>query len=123
MDGLVESTMARWFTGPTLEADPPALENIREMIRTTSVDGFVGCANALQGIEYLDAMGSISCPTLFLVGEADPAATPELAGDMHARVEGSHYVELSGAAHISNVEKEDAFNDALAGFLDSVAAG
>ena len=123
MDGLVEGTMTRWFTGPTLEADPPALEKIREMIRTTSVDGFVGCANALQGVEYLDAMASINCPTLFLVGEADPAATPELAGDMHARVEGSHYVELSGAAHISNIEKEAAFNDALAGFLDSVVAG
>jgi hypothetical protein len=30
---------------------------------------------------------------------------------------------LSGAAHISNIEKEAAFNDALAGFLDSVVAG
>ncbi len=123
MGGLVESTMARWFTGPTLEADPPALEKIRAMIRTTSVDGFIGCANALQGIDYLDAISGITCPTLFLVGESDPAATPEMAGAMHARVEGAHYVEIPGAAHISNIENETAFNDAVSDFFDAVVAG
>ncbi len=123
MDGLVEDTMTRWFTDPTLEADPPALEKIREMIRTTSVDGFIGCANALQGVEYFDAIDRITCPTLFLVGAQDPAATPELIGAMHARVGGSQYVELSDAAHISNIENEAAFNQAVIDFFDSVVSG
>ena len=123
MEGLVEETMTRWFTAPMLVTDPPELARIRDMIRTTSVDGFIGCARALQDIDYLDAVASITCPTLFVVGEDDPAATPELAGAMHARVAGSRYVELPRAAHISNIENPGAFNDAVTGFLDSLVAG
>ncbi len=123
MEELVESTMERWFTAPTLDANPPALEGVREMIRTTSVDGFIGCARALQGIEYLGEIHNVSCPTLFVVGASDPAATPELAGAMHQRVAGSGYAELPDAAHISNIENPDAFNGALNPFLDSVVAG
>jgi 3-oxoadipate enol-lactonase len=123
MEGLVEETMTRWFTGPTLNADPPELAKIRSMIRATSVDGFIGCARALQGIDYLDEVHGIACPTLFVVGEADPAATPELAGAMHGRVEGSTLVEFPGAAHISNIENPSAFNSAVIPFLDSVVAG
>jgi 3-oxoadipate enol-lactonase len=123
MEALVEETMTRWFTAPSLHANPPELERVRGMIRTTSVDGFIGCARALQGIDYLDAVARITCPTLFVVGEEDPAATPELAGAMHARVKGSRYEDLPRAAHISNIENEDAFNAAVIGFLDSVVAG
>ena len=123
MAGLVEETMGRWFTAPTLDADLPELAAIREMIRATSVEGFIGCARALQGIDYLGEIGGISCPTLFVVGEADPAASPALAGAMHGRVQGSKLVELANAAHISNIENAPAFNAAVIGFLDSVVAG
>lgn len=123
MEGLVEETMTRWFTTPTLDADSPDLEKIRSMIRATSVDGFIGCARALQGIDYLADIHGIACPTLFVVGEADPAATPELASAMHGRVQGSRYVELPGAAHISNIENPGAFNGAVIPFLDSMVAG
>ncbi len=123
MEALVEETMTRWFTAATLDADPPELAKIRAMIRTTSVEGFIGCARALQGIDYLQDVHRISCPTLFVVGEADPAATPELAGAMHGRVSGSRLVELPGAAHISNIENAPAFNGAVIPFLDSGVAG
>ena len=122
MAGLVEETMGRWFTAATLAADPPELAKIRAMIRATSVAGFIGCARALQGIDYLGEIHGISCPTLFVVGAADPAASPELAGAMQGRLAGSTLVELPGAAHISNIENAEAFNAAVIGFLDSVVA-
>ncbi|MDH3242269.1 MAG: alpha/beta fold hydrolase [Alphaproteobacteria bacterium] len=119
---VVEDTMNRWFTGPTLAADGPDMERIRTMIRETSANGFIGCANALQGIEYLEAARTIACPTLIIVGENDPAATPELAGAMHQRVAGSRLEVLPDAAHISNIENPAAFNAALIPFLDAVVA-
>lgn len=121
-EAVVEDTMTRWFTAPTLTADGPDMERIRTMIRETSANGFIGCANALQGIEYLEAARSITCPTLIIVGEKDPAATPELAGAMHERVEGSRLVVLPDAAHISNIENASAFNAALIPFLDDMVA-
>lgn len=122
-EAVVEDTMTRWFTAPTLDANGPEMERIRRMIRETSVNGFIGCARALQGIEYLEAARAITCPTLIIVGEKDPAATPELAGAMHERVQGSRLEVLPNAAHISNIENPKAFNAALIPFLDSVVAG
>jgi 3-oxoadipate enol-lactonase len=121
-EAVVEDTMNRWFTAPTLAADGPDMERIRNMIRETSANGFIGCANALQGIEYLEAAGAITCPTLIIVGEKDPAATPELAGAMHERVANSRLRVLPNAAHISNIENPTAFNAALIPFLDEMAA-
>jgi len=122
-EAVVEDTMSRWFTAPTLATDGPDMERVRAMIRETSADGFIGCANALQGIEYLETARAITCPTLIIVGEKDPAATPELAGAMHERVAGSRLEVLPDAAHISNIDNPDAFNAALIPFLDDVVAG
>lgn len=122
-EAVVEDTMTRWFTAPTLKADGPEMARVRAMIRGTSANGFIGCARALQGIEYLEAARTIACPTLIIVGEKDPAATPELAGAMHERVAGSRLAVLPNAAHISNIENPSAFNAALIPFLDSVVAG
>ncbi|MCH8097105.1 MAG: hypothetical protein IID53_08505 [Proteobacteria bacterium] len=52
--------------------------------------------------------------------DADAAlawASPEGMRAMHQAVANSRYVELDPAAHISNLEQPDAFNDALSGFL------
>jgi 3-oxoadipate enol-lactonase len=122
-EAVVEDTMARWFTAPTLAAGGPAMERIRRMIRETSADGFIGCARALQGIEYLEAAEAINCPTLIVVGEKDPAATPALAGALHWRIRGSRLVELPDAAHISNIENAGAFNAALVPYLETEADG
>lgn len=121
-EAVMEDTMNRWFTASTLAANGPELERIRTMIRETSAAGFIGCANALQGIEYLEAARTIACPTLIIVGEKDPAATPELAGAMHDRVAGSRLAVLPDAAHISNIENPAAFNAALIPFLDAAVA-
>src|SRR5712675_2259644 len=43
MEALVDSTMARWFPPETHAAKPAHLDKVRAMIRTTPVNGFIGC--------------------------------------------------------------------------------
>ena len=66
----------------------------------------------------MDKIASIDLPTLFIAGAHD-VGTPAVAmQDMHRRVNGSQYVELD-AAHVSNIERSEEFNQALGDFLGS----
>src|SRR6266581_4911507 len=47
MEALVEPTLARWFPPEVIKANPPHLDKVRQMIRTTPVNGFIGCAARL----------------------------------------------------------------------------
>jgi 3-oxoadipate enol-lactonase len=116
IEALVEPTVGRWFPPETVAANPPHLDKIRAMIRTTPVNGFIGCAAALAAHDYASAVGTVKCPTLFIVGEKDGAA-PVAMAKLHEKLAGSRFVTLPGAGHISNMDRPAEFSRALREFL------
>lgn len=118
MEPLIQPTMERWFTEDFRNKGTPEMQVIADMVATTSVEGYAGCAAAIQKLSYLDDLGKISgIPVLFIAGAQDggtPAAGMEA---MHANMPGSEYLLIDPAAHISNVERPDVFNAAITGFL------
>jgi len=117
MEGMAQPTVARWFTAPFLAAHDDVIEKVRGMVRTTSLDGFIGCSNALQKIEYRDRLERIRVPTLFMCGEHDPAANPDYVRPMQEAVPGAELVIIPDAGHISNMENPNFFNRGLTDFL------
>ena len=117
MTGVIDSTMARWFTAPFLAstdpADRAAGDRVRRMIRDTAPDGFIGCCRALQALDFEARLGEITLPTLFMAGESDSSCPPAAARAMHAKVAGSLCVIIDPAAHISNIENPAAFDAGL----------
>jgi 3-oxoadipate enol-lactonase len=118
MEALVEPTVGRWFPPETLAKNPPHLDKVRAMIRTTAVNGFIGCAAALANHDYASAAATVRRPVLFVVGEKDGAA-PAAMRKLHETVAGSRFVELPGAGHISNMDRPAEFNRAVRGFLNA----
>ena len=118
MESLVESTMARWFPPETHAANPPHLEKVRQMIRTTPVNGFIGGAAALSDHDYNAAVSTVTRPVLFIAGSKD-GVTPAAMKDMQKRLAGSRYVELEGAGHISNLDRPAEFTKAVQEFLEA----
>jgi 3-oxoadipate enol-lactonase len=116
MEPLVEPTVGRWFPPEVLEANPPHVEEVRRMIRTTPLNGFIGCAAALANHNYAAGVGSVTRPTLFMAGEKD-GVTPVAMRKLSAALPGSRYVELPGAGHISNMDQPRAFTEVLRDFL------
>jgi 3-oxoadipate enol-lactonase len=55
-------------------------------------------------------------PVLFVAGEKDGAA-PAAMRKLHERLDGSRFVELAGAGHISNMDQPAEFNRAIGDFL------
>ena len=116
MEALVEPTVGRWFPPETVAAKPPYLDRVRAMIRTTPVNGFIGCAAALADHDFRSKAGSVTRPALFIVGEKD-GTTPAAMRQMHEMLPGSRFVTLPGAGHISNLDRPDEFNSAVGEFL------
>ncbi|MFZ0131199.1 MAG: 3-oxoadipate enol-lactonase [Desulfobacterales bacterium] len=120
MATLAEETLQRWFTPPYLARNPPEVRRIREMIRTTPVEGFVGCSQAIRRLDYIDRLGEIRLPTLIVVGEQDPGTPVANSEAIHRRIAGSRLKIIPSAAHLCNVEQPQAFNRALLEFLPEI---
>jgi 3-oxoadipate enol-lactonase len=116
VEALVEPTVRRWHPANAVAANAPQVEKVRGMIRTTTANGFIGCAAALADHDFRSAVATVTRPVLFLVGEQDGANPPAMR-ELHASLPGSKYVELAGAGHISNLDQPEAFTRAVKDFL------
>lgn len=120
MAPLADGTIERWFTRPFIERAPEAVDRVRMLIRTTPPQGFTSCSQAIRALDYAAHLHEIRVPTLIIVG-GDDHGTPVAASElMHAAIAGSQLVILPSAAHLSNVEQADRFNQAVLEFLKAV---
>jgi 3-oxoadipate enol-lactonase len=117
MADQVDGTLERWFTPQYLKANPPQVELIREQIKTTPLAGYIGCSEALRGLNYLERLSEIKVPTLIVVGEEDPGTPVAASQAIHERIAGSQLVILPSAMHLCNIEQAESFNRALLKFL------
>jgi 3-oxoadipate enol-lactonase len=115
MAALVEPTIARWFPADFVAGKPPVLDKVRQMIRSTPIAGFTGCAQALSDYDLRPGLAGIDRPTLLIVGTKDAT----LAGirQIKEAVRGSALVELEGCGHICNLEQPAAFTGAIRDFI------
>ncbi|WP_288253739.1 alpha/beta fold hydrolase [uncultured Hydrogenophaga sp.] len=116
----VEGTISRWFTPAYVQTQPDVVEHTRRMIATTTTDAYVGCIAAFRNLDLFEELPRIDVPTLFLVGENDPASTPEIMRGMHERVPRSIFNIVRDAAHLPSLEQPEAVSRALLSFFDSI---
>ncbi len=120
MDALVERTLERWFTPAFRNSKPKALDEMRMMIRATPAAGYIGCASALQNLDFGARLGELRMPVLYLVGADDLGAPPAVVKGMHAATPGSRFVEIPEAGHIANIEQPERFAQAITSFIDGL---
>ncbi len=112
-----EMMIGRWFTEGYVKSGAPALKRIGDSVRATQAAGFIGCCHAIPKINLTAQLKHIKCPTLIIVGEQDPGTPVAMARDIHNAMPGSELVIIPNAAHLSNIEQTQAFNNALSGFI------
>jgi len=117
MEAQVDETMERWFTPSFLKQSSPMVEIIRKQILATSVQGYIGCAEAIRKLNYLDRLPEIKLSTLIMVGEDDPGTPVSASEAMHKHLSNSKLFILPSARHLSNIEQARAFNEILLKFL------
>ncbi len=117
MQGLLESTLTRWFTEDYKNANSPALQKIAKGILDTPVEGFAGGSAAIAHVNTFDRLKEINCPTMIIVGEHDHGTPPEMAKKIHSQIADSVLHIIPNASHISNVEQTEIFNQHLTDFF------
>jgi 3-oxoadipate enol-lactonase len=115
--GIVDGTLDSWFTADWRAANPDEVARVRAMILSHDPAGYIACCNALMTLDYLRHLGGIVAPTLYLGGDVDAGAAPEVMAAMAAATPGSSHVAIPSAAHVANINAPDAFDAAIRRFL------
>jgi 3-oxoadipate enol-lactonase len=105
-------TTERWFGKAFLDARPDIAGVFQQTVAQTSVDGFVGCARAIQGLDYLPQVHRIALPTTLIVG-ANDGPLPQAMQALQQLIPGAVLEIIPGAGHLPNIDQPTAFNAAL----------
>ena len=123
MAGIADGMLPKLLTPDTVSKRPEIVRRVREMMLKTKPEGAAG---ALLGMAERDdntpLLSQISCPTLILVGHDDPITPVPDSEKMHREIAGSRLVVLENAAHVSNLERTELFNEELLRFLNESAS-
>ena len=118
VESIVEQTAQRWFSDDFKARNPGVLDEVRAMIRRTTLDGYLGCVGAFLGMDVEKDLGKIRVPTHYLSGAEDKVGgPPALMAGLAAKVPGAKHTSVPGAAHIANIQNPAGFNAAFVQFL------
>jgi 3-oxoadipate enol-lactonase len=109
---LAVATTERWFGIPFIEANDVVGKAFRQTIASTTATGFVSCARAIQGLNYLDQVAQIKVPTTLIVGAKD-GPLPQAMQDMQQRMPGAKLEIIPNAGHLPNIDQSVLFNAAM----------
>lgn len=95
------------------------VERVRSIALSSSADAIAGAVTALMTRpDSTPLLPTIHCPTLVVVGDEDVVTPPPLSETLHKGIAGSELTVIPRSGHLSSMEQSDAFNEALARFLD-----
>jgi len=117
MEPLADGIIERWFTEGFRKSNTDEVAKVGAMVLSTPGVGYAGCSAAIRDMDQREAIKTITVPTLVVAGASDPATTPEQGRAIHESIDGSEFIVLDNAAHLSNIERPDAFNRAVLEFL------
>jgi len=117
LEAIVDGTLASWMTPDWHAENPDASEDIRRMVLGNDPQGYINCCLALKELDYLKRLGEVDVPMLYVGGSKDMGAAPAVMQAMADATPGATYMEVPDAAHVANINRPDAFNTAIAGFL------
>ncbi len=116
----VADQMLPKLLGETTRRERPAVvEQVRRLVLSNSTRAIAGAITALMTrADSTPLLSSIHCPVLILAGSEDVITPPRMSEAMQRGIPGSELVVIPSAGHLSSLECPEAFNAALAPFLE-----
>jgi pimeloyl-ACP methyl ester carboxylesterase len=119
----VADEMLPKLLGATTHRERPEIATrVRTLIEANSTEAIEGAIGAmLTRPDSRPLLSQIACPTWILAGEEDTLIPMAAAEEMHRAIAGAQLTTVPRCGHLANIEHPEAFNAALAGFLESLA--
>ena len=118
MAAYAAETLPKMLAARSIQSSPETAEHVLRMMRETPP---AGAAAALRGRaerpDYTGVLERFERPALIVAGDEDAFTTRQDADRMHTLLRGSQLLWLQGVGHMPNLERPEAFNSALSGFL------
>jgi pimeloyl-ACP methyl ester carboxylesterase len=120
MGAVRDAVLARFLSENFRQRYPRETQQIGEMIEQTNPEGYIKACACLRDTDLRQKLSAIHVPSLILAGELDESTPVWQARELHAAITGSELVIIREAAHLSNREKPEDFNQALLTFLERI---
>jgi 3-oxoadipate enol-lactonase len=118
LEPLADATVERWFTDAFRPRNPGRWKQIRETVAATTPAGYLGCSAAIMNFDFTGRLSSLRGPVLVVCGADDPGTPASENRRLAGLVPGGRYEEIPDARHFPNVERPDAFNRIMLGWLE-----
>jgi len=116
LNSVADSAPSRWFTPEFYGVSPSSVNELLINLKNTNPEGYASCCEALAQEDLRECISTIRIPTLIIGGDKDPVTTLVDAQYMKSQVKGSEILSIP-ASHISNIEAEVEFNQAIKQFF------
>jgi pimeloyl-ACP methyl ester carboxylesterase len=117
---IVVDAMEPKMLGPNAKSETATfVRNMMSRQRSPAV------TSALRGMatrpDRTPLLASIQAPTLIVTGSADVVIPPSESEALHQAIAHSTLVNIPDAGHLANLDKPDAYNEALQAFVNQLA--
>jgi 3-oxoadipate enol-lactonase len=109
-----EAVLGRWFTDAI---DPDLRARMKAMIDATPPEGYAAATEVVAHIDLRDDLAKVTAPTVVLSGTEDPATPPPIGRALADGIPDAEFVEVTGAAHLGNVERPELVTDLIRAHL------
>lgn len=120
IEAIADAVMARYFHDGFRAQKAGTVARFRRRLVTTDAVGYVGCCNAVGKVDTTARLGQIGVPALVIAGELDQGTPVAMAQALADGIPGASLTVLKEASHLSAVEQPEAFDKAVAGFIDTL---
>lgn len=122
MAGYAAEVLPKMVAPYNIAALPQVAEHVtRMMLAAPPAGAAAGVRGRAERGDHTPTLGTVAVPALVVVGRDDEFTPVSDAEYLHDRIPGSTLVVVEGAAHLPNLERPAAFDEALAELLDTVS--
>jgi len=119
MAGLLEPTLATWFTADALAAQTPTITRFTEVFLSTNPEGYAQTCELLAEVDIEAHLPKIATPTLIVCGQDDLPPFLNAVPTFTSQIPGSRSSWIDPGRHAAALESPDAFVSILREFLTS----
>jgi 3-oxoadipate enol-lactonase len=121
---IADMMLLKLLSSTSIQTRPDLVQLVRTMIEGNEISGIAGDLMAMADRpDSVPLLSQITCPTQIIVGELDQATPPSDARLMADHIPNARLTLIPQAAHLTNLEQPDTFNQIVETFCTEIAKG
>lgn len=118
---IADIMIPKLLSPATIQTRPKLVQHVRTMIEDNQVSGIAGDLMAMaERLDSISLLKRMTCPAQIIVGELDLPTPPSDAKLMADWIPDAHLTIIPEAAHLSNLEQPDLFNETVRSFVADI---